>query len=246
MSLPVHLVAVPGRGRRAARYVEVTGDEAHHAVAVRRLAVGEQVVLTDGAGTLGHGVGRVDGQAGLLRRRSTSVAPSPARSRPSPSCRRCPRASAASWRSRCSPRSASTGIVPWAAARSVAVWKGERADEVAGQVAGHRPRGGQAGAPARGSPRSPRWPPPPTSSALVAEADLALVLHEDASAPLAGAARSRTAGRIVVVVGPRAAIEPTSWRPCRRRRRRRTPRCRGPAHLHRRGRRRRALRRRWA
>ena len=47
MSLPVHLVpSLDGRGRRHA--VEVTGDEAHHAVAVRRLRVGESVVLTDG------------------------------------------------------------------------------------------------------------------------------------------------------------------------------------------------------
>ena len=49
MSLPVHLVdsltdAAPGS------VVEVDGDEAHHAVAVRRLAVGEPVVVTDGAG----------------------------------------------------------------------------------------------------------------------------------------------------------------------------------------------------
>ena len=49
MSLPVHWVpslddAVVGS------VVEVTGDEAHHAVAVRRLRVGETVVLTDGLG----------------------------------------------------------------------------------------------------------------------------------------------------------------------------------------------------
>ena len=49
MSLPVHLVeslaaASPGS------LVEVTGDEAHHAVAVRRLREGERVVLTDGLG----------------------------------------------------------------------------------------------------------------------------------------------------------------------------------------------------
>ena len=35
-------------------------------------------------------------------------------------------------------------VVPWAAARSVAVWRGERADEVAGPLAGHRARGRQA------------------------------------------------------------------------------------------------------
>ena len=54
MSLPVHLVdslagTVPGS------VVEVTGDEAHHAVAVRRLREGEQVVLTDGLGTSATG-----------------------------------------------------------------------------------------------------------------------------------------------------------------------------------------------
>ena len=54
MSLPVHLVesldgAAPGT------LVEVTGDEAHHAVAVRRLREGEQVVLTDGRGSSATG-----------------------------------------------------------------------------------------------------------------------------------------------------------------------------------------------
>ena len=50
MSLPVHLVPSLA-GVVAGSVVEVTGDEAHHAVAVRRLREGEHVVLTDGAGT---------------------------------------------------------------------------------------------------------------------------------------------------------------------------------------------------
>ncbi len=49
MSLPVHLVPSL-QGVRPGSTVEVTGDEAHHAVAVRRLRVGEPVVLTDGSG----------------------------------------------------------------------------------------------------------------------------------------------------------------------------------------------------
>ena len=49
MSLPVHLVDSLA-GVTPGSVVEVTGDEAHHAVAVRRLRVGEDVVLTDGAG----------------------------------------------------------------------------------------------------------------------------------------------------------------------------------------------------
>ena len=56
MSLPVHLVPSLA-GADVGTEVVVEGDEAHHAVAVRRLRVGEQVVLTDGAGTSVRGVG---------------------------------------------------------------------------------------------------------------------------------------------------------------------------------------------
>ena len=49
MTLPVHWV--PSLvDATVGSTVEVTGDEAHHAVAVRRLRVGESVVLTDGRG----------------------------------------------------------------------------------------------------------------------------------------------------------------------------------------------------
>ena len=48
---PVFLRPVAGRRRPPATLVEVAGDEAHHAVVVRGLRVGEQVALTDGAGT---------------------------------------------------------------------------------------------------------------------------------------------------------------------------------------------------
>ncbi len=100
MSLPVHLVPTSTASRVGAE-VTVEGDEAHHAVAVRRLRVGEQVVLTDGAGTSVRGVvastGKrvftVDGRGG-----------DPARAGPSPrssSSRRSPRATAASSPSRC-------------------------------------------------------------------------------------------------------------------------------------------------
>jgi len=49
MSLPVHWVESLA-GTTVGSTVEVSGDEAHHAVAVRRLRVGEAVVLTDGRG----------------------------------------------------------------------------------------------------------------------------------------------------------------------------------------------------
>ena len=81
-------------------------------------------------------------------------------------------------------------IVPWAAARSVAVWRGERAAKSLGQVALHRARGRQAGAAVVVPRGRRRWRRPPTSVALVAAADLAVVLHEDATAPLRRPRRS--------------------------------------------------------
>jgi 16S rRNA (uracil1498-N3)-methyltransferase len=49
MSLPTF--HVPDLAATAGGAVEVTGDEAHHAVVVRRIRAGEQIALTDGAGT---------------------------------------------------------------------------------------------------------------------------------------------------------------------------------------------------
>ena len=46
MSLPVHLVPSLD-GAAVGSTVTVEGDEAHHAVAARRLRVGESVMLTD-------------------------------------------------------------------------------------------------------------------------------------------------------------------------------------------------------
>ena len=65
MTLPVHWV--PSLvDATVGSTVEVTGDEAHHAVAVRRLRVGESVVLTDGRGRSVTGPVARDGQAGVL------------------------------------------------------------------------------------------------------------------------------------------------------------------------------------
>ena len=62
MTLPVHWVeSLAGVG--PGDLVEVEGDEAHHAVAVRRLRAGEPLALTDGAGTTVTGVVARDRQA---------------------------------------------------------------------------------------------------------------------------------------------------------------------------------------
>jgi 16S rRNA (uracil1498-N3)-methyltransferase len=95
-------------------------------------------------------------------------------------------------------------IVPWAASRSVAVWKGERAAKSLGRW---RATAREAGKQSRRT-----WLPEVTELAttadvvaLVADAALAVVLHEEATQPLAALPVPST-GRVVVVVGPEGGL----------------------------------------
>ena len=204
MSLPVHLVdslagAAPGS------VVEVDGDEAHHAVAVRRLREGEQVVLTDGLGLV------ATGEVGATSKRSfavqvTAVDETP---RPTPAVtvvQALPKGDRGELAVEVLTEVGVDRIVPWAASRSVAVWKGERAAKA------HARWQATAREAAKQSRRS--WLPTVTPlastaelAALVADADLAVVLHEDATGPLS-ALDVPAEGRIVVVVGPEGGIAP--------------------------------------
>jgi len=204
MTLPVHWV--PSLVEAAAgSTVEVTGDEAHHAVAVRRLREGEQVVLADGRGASATGTVASTGKR-LLTVTVASVAHDP---RPEPAItvvQALPKGDRGELAVEVLTEVGVDRIVPWGASRSVAVWKGERATR------SHAKWQATAREAAKQSRRA--WLPTVTPlastadlAAVVAEADLAVVLHEDGSVPLS-AIDVPPAGRIVVVVGPEGGITP--------------------------------------
>jgi 16S rRNA (uracil1498-N3)-methyltransferase len=204
MSLPVHVVETLV-GVAVGDVVEVTGDEGHHAVAVRRLRPGERVVLTDGSGTSLTGeVASVDKRALGVRVLSISRT-----ERREPSVTVVQALAKGERGERAVELLTEVGvdrIVPWAAARSVAVWRGDRADR---SLAKWRATAREA---AKQSRRS--WFPEVTGLAtteqvvvLLAEADLAVVLHEDATLPMAALEVPNT-GSIVVVVGPEGGLAP--------------------------------------
>lgn len=204
MSLPVHLVPSLD-GVAVGADVEVTGDEAHHAVAVRRLRVGEQVVLTDGEGRSVTGEVTSTGKRVFTVRVGTVAAAD----RPSPAftvVQALPKGDRGELAVEVLTEVGVDVVVPWVASRSVAVWKGERA---AKSHAKWQATAREAGKQSRRS-----WLPTvsPLASTeavrdLVAEADLAVVLHEDATTPLSSV-DVPAAGRIVVVVGPEGGIAP--------------------------------------
>lgn len=202
MSLPVHLVPALD-GIAVGSGVTVEGDEAHHAVAVRRLRVGEQVVLTDGRGTSARGVVTSTGK----RVFAVEVEDLTRHERPEPEVvvvQAIPKGDRGELAVEVLTEIGVATIVPWAASRSVAVWKGERATK---SLARWRSTAREAAKQARRS-----WHPEVTEPAstadvavLVEAADLAVVLHEEATSSLAALAVPPT-GRIVVVVGPEGGL----------------------------------------
>jgi len=202
MSLPVHLVPSLD-GVRVGSPVTVEGDEAHHAVAVRRLRVGESVVLTDGLGT------SVVGEVAHTGKRVFTVTARAVEAVPAPEpavtvVQALPKGDRGELAVEVLTEVGVARVVPWAAARSVAVWKGERAEKSLGRW---RATAREAAKQARRS-----WFPTvvPLAStadvvALVGAASLAVVLHEEASLSVASLSVPQS-GSVVVVVGPEGGL----------------------------------------
>ncbi len=202
MSLPVFKSLEVAEARPGDRIL-LEGAEGRHAATVKRIRVGEQVVLTDTCGTSATCTVAEAAKASLVlivddHRYAEPVGPFVT------VVQAIPKGDRGELAVEMLTEIDVDRIVPWAASRSVAVWKGERAHK--GWTKWH----GAADAAAKQSRRS-YWPEieEVASTAHVAEilanADLAVVLHEAADLPLADLPLDGV-GTIVVVVGPEGGI----------------------------------------
>jgi 16S rRNA (uracil1498-N3)-methyltransferase len=183
--------------------VEVAGDEAHHAVAVRRLRLGESLVLTDGLGrsVVGH-VASTDKRALAVTVASVVDMPLPV---PSVTVvQAIPKGDRGELAVEVLTEVGVARVVPWAASRSVAVWKGDRA---AKSLSRWRATAREASKQARRS-----WfctvdelATTAEVASLVGSADLAVVLHELGGVPVSSLDVPET-GSVVVVVGPEGGL----------------------------------------
>ena len=202
MTLPHHLVE-DLTGVHPGDTVAIDGPEAHHAVVVRRLAVGEGVVLTDGLGRTATGV------VAETAKRSFAVRVDVVHDVPEPQPRitvvqALPKGDRGELAVEMLTEIGVARIVPWAAHRSIAAWKGERATK------GHAKWAATAREAAKQSRRS--WHPEVVPLArttevldLIAAADLAVVLHEEATAGIADLAVPSD-GDLLLVVGPEGGL----------------------------------------
>ena len=182
--------------------VVLTGPEGRHAATVRRVQVGEAVDVADGRGTrtrctvvaLGHDTVEL-----RVRERLVEPVPSP--------WLVVAQGIAKGDRGELAVELATEvgvdEVLPWAAARCVVKWEGARGERA---LARWRSTAREAGKQSRRA-RHPVVGDPVGLDALVARAADAttLVLHEEASAPLASVDLP-TAGEVLLVVGPEGGI----------------------------------------
>ena len=183
--------------------VVVDGAEGRHAATVRRLRPGEEVVLTDGAGAAAAGVVTEVGRDQLVvavRQRWVVPPPEPRLV----VVQALPKGDRGELAVEVMTEVGVDEVVPWAAERSSAVWRGER-----GGKALRRWR-----ATAREAAKQSRrwWHPVVTDLADTGEvaerlraASLAVVLHESAAEPLTDLAVPAD-GEVVLVVGPEGGV----------------------------------------
>lgn len=205
MTAPVFVVEEIPAG---AEFV-LDGPEGRHAVSVKRLNPGEAVVLADGRGRWAEGaVKAAEGKDRLV------VAVSGVFEEAEPAVRitvvqALPKGDRGEVAVETMTETGVDAIVPWQASRCITQWRGDRgAKSLAKWRATAREAGKQS--------RRVRFPEVAEAlstkqvAALLAGADLAMVLHEDRDTPSEALASVvlPTAGSVVLVVGPEGGVSP--------------------------------------
>ncbi|GAA4187727.1 16S rRNA (uracil(1498)-N(3))-methyltransferase [Microbispora amethystogenes] len=201
MSVPVFLSEAAGQ---AGDTIVLDGPEGRHAASVRRLRAGERVDLTDGAGRVAECTVTTAGKdaltAAVLRR--YEVPP------PRPRLvvvQGLPKGDRGELAVEMMTEAGVDVIVPWAAARCVTQWKGDRAGK---SLARWRSTAREAAKQARRFhlPEVTEQATTARVRSLVSAAALAVVLHEEAAEPLSRLELPEDPGDIVMIVGPEGGV----------------------------------------
>ncbi|GAA2801396.1 16S rRNA (uracil(1498)-N(3))-methyltransferase [Streptomyces showdoensis] len=185
------------------------GPEGRHAVSVKRLRAGEELVLTDGNGAWAAcTVAAAEGKDQLTVE-VTAVHEDPAPAPRITVVQALPKGDRGELAVETMTETGVDAIVPWAASRCITQWKGERGlKALAKWRATARESGKQS--------RRTRFPEVADAmsgkqvAALLAGADFAAVLHEDREHPSGALATAElpARGEIVLVVGPEGGVSP--------------------------------------
>lgn len=182
--------------------VQVTGEEARHAVSVRRIRVGETVLIADGHGLAIQGEVAETGRE-LLAVLVDQVITEPLRNYRMIAVQALAKGDRADLAVELLTETGADEIIAWSAERSIVRWEGER---VAKSIAKWQTRAREA------SKQSRRLSVPLVTHASTEQlldriqTMTALVLHEAATKRLADELGGWTGGQIAVITGPEGGI----------------------------------------
>ncbi|MES4887735.1 16S rRNA (uracil(1498)-N(3))-methyltransferase [Streptomyces sp. NPDC096012] len=183
------------------------GPEGRHAVSVKRLRAGEDVVLTDGRGRWAEGVVKAaEGKDRLVVGDLDPVHEEPPAVPRITVVQALPKGDRGELAVETMTEVGVDAVVPWQASRCITQWKGERGLKALGKW---RATAREAGKQSR-RVRFPEVADAATTrqvAALLAGADFAAVLHESGAERLA-TAELPARGEIVLVVGPEGGVSP--------------------------------------
>ncbi|MEU3344252.1 16S rRNA (uracil(1498)-N(3))-methyltransferase [Streptomyces sp. NPDC006700] len=183
------------------------GPEGRHAVSVKRLRPGEDVVLTDGRGRWTEGVVKAaEGKDRLVIADLAALVEEPPESPRITVVQALPKGDRGELAVETMTEVGVDAIVPWSASRCITQWKGDRGLKALGKW---RATAREAGKQSR-RVRFPEVADAATTkqvAALLAGADFAAVLHESGEERLA-TAELPAQGEIVLVVGPEGGVSP--------------------------------------
>ncbi len=181
------------------------GPEGRHASIVRRIRVGEVLVLSDGAGRLAAAAATAVTRGGVDLQVGSGVEFAPPDLRITV-VQALPKGERSELAVELATEAGADAVVPWSAARCIARWTGEKTDK---GVQRWQQVAREAAKQSRRAFVPVVHPLANTSdiTELIERSDAALVLHEAGSAPLAGLHLPAT-GSLLLVVGPEGGISP--------------------------------------
>ncbi|GHA68839.1 16S rRNA (uracil(1498)-N(3))-methyltransferase [Streptomyces termitum] len=205
MTAPVFVVDTLPTGRTFV----LDGPEGRHAVSVKRLREGEDVVLVDGRGGWADCVVLAAEGKDRLTLELSTVHQDPEERPYVTVVQALPKGDRGELAVETMTETGVDAIVPWSASRCITQWRGERAGKA---LAKWRSTAREAGKQSRRT-RFPEVTDPMTTkqvAALLATADFAAVLHEDRDHPSGALATAElpASGSIVLVVGPEGGVSP--------------------------------------
>ncbi|GHG01313.1 16S rRNA (uracil(1498)-N(3))-methyltransferase [Streptomyces filamentosus] len=205
MTAPVFVVdAVPGAGTFV-----LEGPEGRHAVSVKRLQAGEELVLTDGRGRWAACVVRDAEGKDRLTVEVTEDHEDPAEEPRITVVQALPKGDRGELAVETMTETGVDAVVPWAASRCITQWRGDRGLKA---LAKWRSTAREAGKQSRRTrfPEVADLMSTKQVAQLLATADFAAVLHEDRDHPSGTLATAElpAKGSIVLVVGPEGGVSP--------------------------------------